>query len=47
MQYALKLAQNLDDQTIMTRLQDELKLIEQHAGRPLGTSANTPEGGDV
>ena len=47
-QQAVKIAQKLGNNDQVQSLHNELQIIEQHAGRPLGTSANNRfEGGDV
>ena len=47
-QQAVKIAQKLGNNDQVQSLHNELKIIEQHAGRPLGPSANNRfEGGDV
>jgi tetratricopeptide (TPR) repeat protein len=46
-QQAIKMAQASGNEAQVESLHQELALIEQHAGRPLGTSSNIHEGGEV
>ncbi len=45
-QQAVKIAQKLGNNDQVQSLHNELQIIEQHAGRPLGPSATKHEGGD-
>ncbi len=46
-QQAIKMAQASGNEAQVESLHQELALIEQHAGRPLGTSSNIHEGGEA
>jgi tetratricopeptide (TPR) repeat protein len=46
-QQAIKMAQTSGNEAQIESLRQELALIEQHAGRPLGTAWNREEGGEA